>query len=154
MAKAETQRLDLDPTRKRDVRSQFGALCWRRRDSQVQVLLVTTRRTKRWVIPKGWPMGGQSPSGAAAIEAYEEAGVEGAVSDVCLGIYTYTKEFDGDDLPCVVAVFPLKVSRKLRNWPEAKERKRQWFSLKKAAAKVQEPELRQILRRFDPKAAG
>jgi len=143
---------NLTPERKRDVRTQFGALCWRRRDSGVQVLLVTTRRTKRWVVPKGWPVSGETPAGAAAIEAFEEAGVEGETSDVCLGIFTYTKEMEGDDLPCVVAVFPLMVTCKFKEWPEENERKRQWFSQKKAAARVQEPELKRIIAAFDPKS--
>ena len=151
MSKDETGLLELEPAQKREVRTQFGALCWRRRDSEVQVLLVTTRRTKRWVVPKGWPMGGETPAGAAALEAYEEGGVEGKLSQTCLGIYAYTKELEGDDLPCVVAVFPLKVTKKHKDWPEAHERKRQWYSLKKAAEKVQEPELKRILREFDPK---
>ncbi|NCO22616.1 MAG: NUDIX hydrolase [Rhodobacterales bacterium] len=137
--------------RKRDVRTQFGALCWRRQGSIVQVLLITTRRTKRWVIPKGWPMGGETPAAAAAIEAFEEAGVEGIGSDTCLGIFSYTKEMEGDDLPCVVAVFPLRVTRKFKEWPEENERKRQWFSRKKAAAKVLEPELKRLIANFDPK---
>lgn len=97
-------------------------------------------------------MADQTPAGAAAVEAFEEAGVEGVVSNTCLGIFLYTKEMDGDDLPCVVAVFPLKVTRKFKEWPEENERKREWFSLKKAAGKVLEPELKRILANFDPKS--
>ncbi|WOI55041.1 NUDIX hydrolase [Palleronia sp. LCG004] len=136
---------------KRDVRTQFGALCWRMRNGKLQVALVTTRRTRRWIVPKGWPIEGATPAMAAATEAFEEAGVEGAVSEQCLGIFTYTKEMDGDDLPCVVAVFPIKVKKVHKVWPEKAERTRRWATPKKAARLVQEPELQQMLARFDPK---
>ncbi|WP_245866654.1 NUDIX hydrolase [Oceaniglobus roseus] len=143
--------LDVDPVRKRDVRTQFGALCWRRRGGEVQVLLVTTRRTRRWTPPKCWPMPGETPARAAAQEAFEEAGVEGQSPEVCLGIYTYTKEMPDDDLPCVVALFPLRVTTVHKRWPEMKERRRRWVGLKKAAKLVTEPELARILAEFDPR---
>ncbi|MBJ3763458.1 NUDIX hydrolase [Maribius pontilimi] len=137
---------------KRDVRTQFGALCWRVRDGKLQILLVTTRRTKRWVVPKGWPVDGATPAEAAATEAFEEAGVTGRVSDYPLGIFTYTKELEGDDLPCVVAVFPLRVKKVHKTWPEASERSRRWVSPRKAARLVHEPELARMLLHFDPKS--
>ncbi len=136
---------------KRSVRTQFGALCWRRHRDEVQVLMITSRRTKRWILPKGWPQDGATPAEAAATEAWEEAGVRGKIKPICLGIYSYTKELDGAPiLPCVVAVFPIKVARLEKSWPEDKFRKRRWFSLKKAASLVKEPELAAILRKFDP----
>ena len=140
----------LDVSNKREVRTQFGALCYRVQDGRVEVLLITSRRSKRWIIPKGWPMDGQTPSGAAATEAFEEAGVEGKASDVCLGIYSYTKSLPkGDDLPIVVAVFPFRVKRMLKKFPEAGLRKRKWVSLKRAAAMISEPELALLIRSFD-----
>ena len=145
--------MNLSALGKRDVRTQFGALCWRVRNDKVQILLVTTRRTKRWVVPKGWPMDGETPAAAAATEALEEGGVEGRVSDQCLGIFTYTKEMDrDDDLPCVVAVFPLKVKRVLKDWPEKEARSRRWETPRKAARLVHEPELARMLLNFDPRA--
>ncbi len=148
--KHKPQRLDV--SHKHDVRTQFGALCYRVHDGKVQILLVTSRGTGRWIIPKGWPMDGQTPAGAAATEAYEEAGVEGKPSDTCLGIYSYTKNIPkGDNLPIVVAVFPFKVKRMLEKFPEAGQRKRKWFSLKKAAAIISEPELGPLIRAFDVK---
>ena len=84
-------------------------------------------------------------------EAWEEAGVRGKVLDVCLGIYGYTKIVeDGRDLPCIVAVFPLRVDNVASDYPEKHQRKREWMSLKKAVNKLDEPELRQILASFDP----
>lgn len=142
----------LDVSHKRDVRTQFGALCYRVHEGNVQVLLVTSRGTKRWIIPKGWPMDGETPASAAATEAYEEAGVEGKASDFCLGIYSYTKSLPkGDNLPIVVAVFPFKVKRLLKNFPEVGQRKRKWFSLKRAALIISEPELVPLIRGFDIK---
>ena len=151
LAKIRQRPLRLGKSGKSDVRTQFGALCWRLHKDDLQVALVTSRRTRRWVIPKGWPMDGTTPAQSAAREAYEEAGLEGRLSDTCVGIYSYSKAMEGDeDLPCVVAVFPMKVKKELQSWPERGERKRKWFSLKKAAGMVDAPELRSILRDFDP----
>lgn len=153
LAKIKQRPLRLGPNQKRDVRTQFGALCWRVHKNEVQVAMVTSRGTRRWVLPKGWPMDGATPAAAAAQEAYEEAGLQGKVLDVCLGIYSYTKGMgDGDDLPCVVAIFPLEVKKVLKSWPEDSQRTRKWFSTKKAASLVASPELKRILREFDPGA--
>lgn len=151
IAKTKQRPLRLADASKRDVRTQFGALCWRRNKDDLQVLLITSRRTKRWILPKGWPMDGATPIEAAQTEAWEEAGVTGKATPVCLGIYSYSKELEAKTrLPCIVAVFPLKVTKSEKSWPEAKERKRKWFSLKKAASLVDEPELATIIRHFDP----
>lgn len=140
---------------KTDVRSQFGALPWRLNDGKVQVLLVTSRGTGRWILPKGWPMHKATPAEAAATEAYEEAGVKGTPSNMAVGFYSYRKETDdGPDMPVVVAIFPLRVKRLLTDWPEKAERKRKWMSRKKAASLLEEPELKQIVRNFDPRRMG
>ena len=126
-------------------RSQNGALCWRAHRGQIEVLLITSRDTGRWVIPKGWPMAGLSPDIAAAQEAWEEAGVSGQVSHRPLGIYTYDKVVKlGQTLPCAVAVYPLRVDRLAADFPERSERRRKWFADAKAARKVAEAELREI----------
>jgi 8-oxo-dGTP pyrophosphatase MutT (NUDIX family) len=133
------------------VATQVGALCYRIKDGTPQVLLVTSRGTRRWVIPKGWPMAGLSDPEAAAREAWEEAGVRGRVSLSVIGLYGYVKTGpDEGDRPCVVAVFPLKVKSVARSFPERRDRQRRWFSPAEAAGLVQEPELQQILARFDP----
>lgn len=139
--------------------SQFGALCWRRSGAKTEVLLVTSRDTGRWVIPKGWPIDGLTPEASAAREAFEEAGVEGVVSAHCLGLYSYDKVIERGrgpevSVPCVVAVFPLAVDRLLNRFPEMAQRKRKWFSTDKAARRVAEPELQAILAAFSPDAAG
>ncbi|WP_371171435.1 NUDIX hydrolase [Aliiroseovarius sp. 2305UL8-7] len=133
------------------MRTQFGALPYRIKDGKVEVLLVTTRRTGRWIIPKGWPMDGETPAGAAAVEAYEEAGVEGKVSHQVLGFYSYEKQLDDARLSCLVTVFPLRVKKQHKQFPETGQRRRKWVSRKKAARMVWEPELRRIIKSFDPK---
>jgi 8-oxo-dGTP pyrophosphatase MutT (NUDIX family) len=134
-------------------RTQVAALCWRVAEGKPQVLLVTSRETGRWVLPKGWPMAGKSAPESARTEAWEEAGVEGKVSDRCVGLYAYHKVLGPEKgVPCVVAVYPLKVKALADDFPERAERKRRWFSPKKAAQKVDEPELRELLQGFDPKS--
>ena len=138
---------------KRELRTQFGALPYRIRDGKVEFLLITSRGTGRWIIPKGWPVDGETPAGAAATEALEEAGAQGKLSEDVIGFYTYSKIHKGDDLPCVVAVFPLRVRKLLKDYPEKDQRKRKWFSRKEANALVDEPELRRIIKEFRPNAA-
>lgn len=123
-------------------RTQFGALCWRSHADGLQILLVTSRDTGRWVIPKGWPCDGLDPEASAAREAWEEAGVEGAVDPRCLGLFSYDKGLTAQSsIPCVVGVYGLRVQRLQRRFPERKERRRKWFSLEKAARKVDEADL-------------
>ena len=134
-----------------DVRSQFGALCYRVEQGKVKVLLITSRNTGRWVIPKGWPVDGCTPAESAAREAWEEAGVTGKVQERCLGIYSYAKTHGPVvGLPCVVMVYPLLVQSLASDFPERDQRRVKWFSPKKAAARVMEPELARMLRDFDP----
>lgn len=138
---------------KRDVRTQFGALCWRMNSDKLEVLLITSRQRKRWIIPKGWPVDRATPAEAAATEAWEEAGVGGKVSPICLGIYSYNKSLDRSEvLPCVVAVFPIRVKKLLADYPEKDQRRRKWFSRKKAAKLVDDPELANMILSFDPKS--
>jgi len=135
-------------------RRQYGALCWRIRKGRVQVLLVTSRDTGRWVIPKGWPVTGLGPAESAAREAWEEAGVRGTPDPACLGVYTYPKMLaDGRALPCQVAVYPLRVDRLARKFPERKQRRRHWFTPEEAALRVDEADMAAILRAFAPPAA-
>ena len=137
---------------KTDMRSQFAALCYRLHQGKVQVLLITSRGTGRWIIPKGWPEYDQSPAETAALEAWEEAGAKGRAENRCVGLYSYVKRIEkGQNLPCVVMVFPFEVKKLQRDYPERDQRKRKWFSRKKAAQKVGEPELARILRDFDPR---
>ncbi|MBC2833934.1 NUDIX hydrolase [Paragemmobacter straminiformis] len=128
-------------------RSQYGAICWRMHRGHVEVLLITSRDTGRWVIPKGWPIDGLAPAASAAREAWEEAGVHGEPDPEALGLYTYDKVLNPDaSLPCAVVVFPLRVEELAAKFPERKERRRKWFAAAKAAKKVAEPELRNLFK--------
>lgn len=132
---------------------QCGALCWREVKGKVQVLLVTSRDTGRWVIPKGWLIPGLDEPGSAAREAWEEAGVKGDIAPEPLGWFIYDKVLsrDGpvpDAVPCTVAVFALKVDDLARRFPEASQRRLRWFSVAKAAQKVDEPGLQALIAGF------
>ncbi len=136
---------------KTDVRTQFSALCYRIVGDAVQVCLITSRGTGRWILPKGWPMHKQTPADAAATEAWEEAGLTGDTFDRCLGVYSYIKPLDRTRTPVIALVYPVHVTAVHMEWPEKHQRKRRWYTLAKAATKVDEPELRQILATFDPR---
>ncbi len=112
----------------------------------LRVLMVTSRGTGRWVMPKGWEMNDKKPWAAAEIEALEEAGARGSISRRKIGTYTYRKILDdGREMDCQVRVYPMMVERLARDWKERKERRRRWFSLKAAARRVSEPELAALL---------
>jgi 8-oxo-dGTP pyrophosphatase MutT (NUDIX family) len=151
----QDKKMALDPSGTSGARMQYGALCWRRLAGVVEVLLITSRDTGRWIIPKGWPMLGLAPEAAAAQEAWEEAGVEGTLNPVCLGRFGYHKALSVDaTVPCAVAVYGLQVRRLADKFPEMNERRRAWFSLAEAAGLVDEPDLGRVIARFAPPAEG
>lgn len=97
-------------------------------------------------------MSGMTPAASAAQEAWEEAGVVGKPYDLCLGLYSYNKVGGPrPGIPCVAMVYPMQVKTLEANFPERSERRRRWYSVKKAASRVSEPELARIIRDFDPR---
>lgn len=115
-------------------------------NGKLRVLMVTSRDTGRWVMPKGWLMDGKKPWRAAEIEALEEAGATGFISHHAIGTYSYPKRLDdGSKLHCTVTIYPMFVQKLRLRWKERHERRRHWFSLKKAAKLVNEKELSEIL---------
>jgi 8-oxo-dGTP pyrophosphatase MutT (NUDIX family) len=141
---------------KRAVRIQYAALPYRfTQAAALEILLLTTRRTKRWIIPKGWPIKGLRPAKSAAREAFEEAGVLGKVSAKSVGLFTYDKLLDEDGVlaPCEVKVFPLFVSRQSEAWPESEQRIVQWVEPTKAASLVKEPGLKTLITAFAKRIA-
>ncbi|GLT08077.1 NUDIX hydrolase [Sulfitobacter porphyrae] len=144
--------ISLYGARKDEMRTQFAALCYRIRRGKVQVLLVTSRGSKRWIVPKGWPMDAKTPAASALQEAWEEAGVTGRADDRCLGVFTYAKEVGQiSDVPCLAMLFPVAVKSLSKQFPESDQRRRTWVSRKKAARMVSEPELARLILDFDPR---
>lgn len=134
-------------------RAQYAALPFRV-GQRVEILLITSRETGRWVIPKGWPMAGMTASQAAALEAFEEAGVTGDIAPKPLGAYPYVKYLkSGTGRPCKVKVFALRVTGQQEDWPEKGQREARWLAWPEAAAAVQELRLGRLIRRFGKKAA-
>jgi 8-oxo-dGTP pyrophosphatase MutT (NUDIX family) len=129
-------------------RVQYAALPFRRRNkSRTEVMLVTSRGTGRWIIPKGWPMKRKAPYVAAAREALEEAGVVGQIGKEPIGSFSHKKLLkEGRVIVCEVQVFPLEVTRQRKTWPEKGKREVQWFSSAEAARTVREPTLGKIIR--------
>lgn len=131
-----------------DVSQQYAALPWRQAQ-RFEILLITSRETRRWVIPKGWPIPAHSAAESAAQEAYEEAGIRGQMAAQAMGHYTYRKRLRGGARKRFrVDVFAMEVTEVLDQWPEAHERARQWLSPQEALALVEEPELAALIRTF------
>lgn len=118
----------------------------------LRVVLVTSRETKRWVLPKGWIEPREPPHRSAAREAFEEAGLVGEAETEPLGSYAYPKRLaDGSAVTTEVLVFRFRVARQLRDWPEREERERRLFTPAAAAALVAEPGLAALLRSLSPR---
>ncbi len=117
---------------------------------------MTTRQSRRWIVPKGWPIKGLGPSKSAAREAFEEAGVRGKIGAKPLGVFTYDKLLDeaGVKAICEVKVYPLLVKRQSEVWPEVAQRTTQWVEPSKAIALIKEPGLRRIVASFAKRAAA
>ena len=129
---------------------QFAALPWRIGDGGLrQVMLLTSRETRRWVIPKGWPMKGRKPAEVASQEAYEEAGLIGQIiGKKPVGSYHYDKRLAKVSVLCEVRVFLFRVEQQLDDWPEKGQRETRWFDADEAAKLVDEGGLAEIIDRF------
>jgi 8-oxo-dGTP pyrophosphatase MutT (NUDIX family) len=130
---------------------QVAALPWRRDGAgRRQVMLITSRETRRWIVPKGWPIEGLSDADSAAREAFEEAGIEGPVGRAPIGAFDYVKRTaSGRGRPVEVLVFPLLVTAELDRWPERDQRARGWFHPHHAATLVTEAGLARLLLTLD-----
>jgi 8-oxo-dGTP pyrophosphatase MutT (NUDIX family) len=128
---------------------QFAVLPWRCAE-RLEIMLVSSRETGRWVLPKGWPMKGIKPHRTAAREALEEAGILGKVAKLPLGSYSYAKRLENGSVQiCQVQVFAFEVERERNSWLEKHERTRKWFAVADAAEAVEEPELREAILKFE-----
>ena len=136
---------------RRPKRIQYAALCYRRAKTsgELEILLLTSRDTGRWVIPKGWPMGSKAGYAVAETEALEEAGIKGIVERDPIGCFGYGKAMaEGLVLPCEVQVHALEVTGSVKNYKEKGERRLEWVSPEEAAERVAEAGLKKIIRTF------
>jgi 8-oxo-dGTP pyrophosphatase MutT (NUDIX family) len=130
---------------------QVGALPWRMSHSgrDVELLLITSRSSGKWIIPKGWPMRGRTAPEAAAIEAFEEAGVQGRIELNPVGSFVYLKNHPIlGRLKFMLLVYPLAVDRCVEEWPEQRQRTRQWVEISAAMRLVESEGLRAVMQKF------
>lgn len=132
---------------KRGALEQIAALPYRQGIDGIEILVITSRRTKRLIIPKGWRMPGISDAQAAAIEAEEEAGVKGRISDHSLGRFDYVKDIGSKGVRVTTEVFPLQVRKLKSSWKERKQRKRKWLTLAQAIVELDDVGLKTLIKR-------
>jgi 8-oxo-dGTP pyrophosphatase MutT (NUDIX family) len=132
--------------RKEGALQQVAALPYRyREDGRIDFLVITSRGTKRLIVPKGWPMKGKPDCKAAAIEAHEEAGVRGEIVNQPIGSFSYMKALDDISVPVTANVFPLEVKKIKSRWKEGASRKRKWMSATDAAAVLSDRGLAELV---------
>lgn len=123
------------------VERQFGAVPYRRRDGKLEFLLITSRRTGRWIFPKGGKMLLLSGADTAAEEAFEEAGVRGRIEAQSAGHYSDVKIRDDGETMIDVELYPMEVEHEFDEWPEMTQRRRRWVDAGEAAILLSRPEL-------------
>ena len=128
---------------------QFAALPYRLRDGDVEIMLITTRKKKRWSVPKGWPIKRSTPEQTAAIEAFEEAGVRGDVGAKSIGRFKKRRVRNNQSVLCDVQIFPMEVKQQKRKWPEKRQRSRIWVDPRTAATLVSKRGLRRAIVNFE-----
>ena len=139
------------PMLRRPAFYQSAALCWRIERDVPQVLLLTSRETRRWVLPKGWPKTGLSAAETAAEEAWEEAGVRLDAPGQPVGRYCYRKRLKGGvPVETEVDVFAFRTLSFEDEFPERGQRERLWIAPEEAARLVEEPDLSEVLSGFSP----
>ena len=127
---------------------QIAALVYRWQADELEVLLVTSRETRRWILPKGWPVSGKTAAATAEQEADEEAGIFGRAGKKPLGRYAAIKQIGEISLVCEVEVYPLHFAKQKQKWKERGERVCRWLAAEEAAATIAEPDLASIIRDF------
>jgi len=124
--------------------SQSGVIPFWFQNNEIQIMLITSRSGKRWIVPKGIIESDLTSLESAKKEAYEEAGVVGKVYQNPIGKYQYNK-WGGT---CTVEVFLLEVENVLQEWPESQFRQRTWLSVEEATRRIDEKALRKIIQRL------
>lgn len=145
-----TKKKALSKAKKGERIRQVAAVPFRRNEhGGIEVMLVTSRGTKRFIVPKGWPMKGKSGRKAATIEAQEEAGVVGKTLKQPGGTYSYWKRLSNRFVRVDVIVYLLAVSEEVADWKEAGQRQRAWLPPADAATLIDEPELSTLLKTLE-----
>jgi 8-oxo-dGTP pyrophosphatase MutT (NUDIX family) len=130
---------------------QVAMACLRDSPDGPEILMVRTRGSGRWILPKGWPMKGRTLAEAAAQEAWEEAGAKGRVMPAEIARIAGEKRTDaGLDMPCELAVFAMRDVVLAEVYPEAGQRQRKWMPLRIAAERAGSPELRALIDSLHP----
>lgn len=128
---------------------QYAALPWRKEKGKIEILLITTSNARLWIVPKGWPIEGLTPSQSAAQEALEEAGLEGEVAAEPIGSFRHHKQAkSGETILCTVYLFPMEVTGQRETWPEKDLRQIRWYSVEEAIAQIKRPSLRRLIAKF------
>jgi 8-oxo-dGTP pyrophosphatase MutT (NUDIX family) len=128
---------------------QYAALPWRKVKGKLEFLLITTSNARLWIVPKGWPIEGLTPSQSAAQEAFEEAGLEGEIAAEPLGSFRHYKQAkSGETILCTVHLFPMEVTGQRETWPEKHLRQTCWCSVREALARIKQPNLRRLITKF------
>ena len=128
---------------------QAGVIPFRYGPEGLKVLLITSRDTGRWVIPRGGIEKGSTAAQTAEREAYEEAGVKGTISTTPLGSFVYDKRLRAGALSsATVEVYAMRVEKELKKWPEQSERRLQWMSIPEAVEAVEERGMAALLSRL------
>lgn len=130
---------------KKTAKQQSAVIPWRKSGKNLEILLVTSRDTARWVLPKGSVESDLTPATSAVKEAEEEAGVSGKTDKKPIGSYSYSKTAKKGGERCDVDVFLMKVTTVKSKWPEMNERVRKWMTFEQAAKRVNEKDLKALL---------
>jgi 8-oxo-dGTP pyrophosphatase MutT (NUDIX family) len=134
---------------------QAGAICWREGAMGLEILLVTSRRSGKWGVPKGWALRGRSLHKTAEREAWEEAGVVGRTENLMLGPVDAPKRYRlAGTIDWTLALYALQVERLAESWPERRQRQRRWFPQAEAAERVRPRSLQPLLADFHPTSAS
>ncbi|WP_417669820.1 NUDIX hydrolase [Roseibium sp.] len=145
---------DLKNLFRRPARLQIAALCYRMHEDERQVLLVTSRSSRRWILPKGWPIMKRKAHKTAVVEAFEEAGVIGKASKKPYDTYmSYKGHGGGLKIRTEVLVYLLRADDQTKDFPEAGQREIRWLSIEQAIEQTDEPGLIRVLQRFNRETA-
>ena len=132
---------------------QSGAMPYSVVEGRVVFLLITSRRTGRWIFPKGDIEPDMTPWDSAAQEALEEAGIEGEVETTVIGTYGGTLN-DKLDTPVDVDIYPLRVTVQHQDWLERKQRHRHWAGCEEAARLLEDERKAAIVMALEHRLTG